>query len=185
MRKMNIYTRVKLHRAISWLLVFFATLTILTGHIIARNWVIDTGEWVNRHQFVEWVYIVLFLFHTAYTFFFVKIKTLRLLKKPGKYWVRLIQQLTKWMLIFLSVWIILVGFSNYNWIPTWYMTFFKKRWHTTIWDYLLSVTIIIHTMCGAWSFFQRRQKAKWWRTMIIYLIGLALLTGVTYLEFFV
>ena len=185
MRKMNITTRVKLHRAVSWWLVIFATLTILTGYVTARNWVADTGRADKLHLIFEWTYIFLFLFHTVYTFFFVKIKTLRLLKKPGKHWIRLTQQLTKWLLIFLSVWIILVGFSHYNWMPAWYTGFFKKGWHVNLWDYFLSVTIIIHTMCGAWVFFQRNQKAKWWAATIIYVIGLSLLAGVTYLEFFV
>ena len=185
MKKMNIVTRVKLHRAVSWWLVIFAALTILTGYVVARDWVPHVSRAELLHRIFEWTYISLFVFHTIYTFFFVKIKTLRLLKKPGKHWVRLLQQLTKWMLIALSVWIILVGFSHYNWVPVWYTDFFKQGWHTYLWDYLLSITIIIHTMCGAWVFFQRKQKAKWWGAAIIYLIGLALIAGATYLEFFV
>ena len=115
MRKMNIVTRVKLHRAVSWWLVIFAALAILTGYATARDWMPNGGKVELLHNIFEWTYIFLFLFHTVYTFFFVKIKTLRLLKKPGKHWVRLLQQLTKWLLILLSIWIILVGFSYYNW----------------------------------------------------------------------
>jgi hypothetical protein len=185
MKKMNIVTRVKLHRAVSWWLVIFAVLTILSGYAAARDWVAYSSRMEFLHNIFEWTYLSLFLFHTIYTFFFVKIKTLRLLKKPGKHWIRLLQQLTKWLLIVLSVWITLVGFSYYNWIPTWYENFFKEGWHVYLWDYFLSVTIIIHTMCGAWVYFQRKQKAKWWSAVLIIVVGLALLTGVTYLEFFV
>ncbi len=185
MKKMNIVTRVKLHRAVSWWLVFFAILTILTGYAIARDWITNISRWEFRHRVFEWTYIAMFLFHLIYTFVFVKIKTLRLLKKPGKHVVRLIQQLTKWLLIGFSFWIILVGFSHYNWMPIWYTNFFKSGWHTYLWDYFLSATIIIHTMCGAWIFFQRRQKAKWWSAIIVWVVGLSLCASVTYLEFFV
>lgn len=184
MRKMKIMSRVELHRVISWWLVVFAALTILTGYIIARNWIPYTGKWELSHRILEWTYIFLFLFHTIYTLIFVKIKTLRLLKKPGKHWVRLIQQFTKWWILGLSVWIILVGFSYYNWVADWYKDIFNKRWHVYLWDYFLSTSIIIHTMSGSWIFFQRKQKAKWWSAVIILVIGLTLLVGVSYLEFF-
>ena len=131
----------QLHRIISWWLVVFAILSILTGYMVAREWVFNLVFWERIHLILQWSFISLSLFHLIYTFGWVRIKTSKLLKNPKIHWVRILQQITKWLMIVFSIMVIFTGLTYYDWfdIPVFEGIFpFTKHLK---WDLYLSLTI--------------------------------------------
>ncbi|MHA1211044.1 MAG: hypothetical protein ACTSSH_01160 [Candidatus Heimdallarchaeota archaeon] len=172
--------RVTLHRVISWWLAIFSVLTILTGYATSRKWFAEQ-EWITRaHIIIKWSFFSLMLYHVIYTFIYVNFKGV-IVKSPKIHWVRLIQQITKWLILAFTILTMISGFSHYDWtkplLPSWFM----DRIHD-VYDVGLTLSIIIHTMAGFKIMFKRKNINKKWTDILILLGGLSLIAGVIYLE---
>ncbi|MHA1199268.1 MAG: hypothetical protein ACTSQF_07975 [Candidatus Heimdallarchaeaceae archaeon] len=174
--------RIKLHRVVSWWLVFFSLITILLGYSIARKWVTNSVFLSSLHNIFEWSFIFLLLFHLIYTLIFVRLKTFKLMKHPLRHWIRLVQQASKWVILVFATLVIIAGFNHYEWAAPFIETWFPFRNHTLIFDMGLILSMIIHVMAGAKIFFNRKKVKNWWINLIILVVGAALIAGTLYLE---
>ena len=176
--------RVTLHRIVSWWLGIFSILTILSGYAVARKWLGDSeaikAGITNAHVILKWAFIVLLFYHIAYTFAFVNFKGV-IVKNPKTHWIRLIQQITKWMILIFSILIIITGFGHYTWansaLPQWLL----ERIHI-VFDIGLTISIIVHLMTGFKIMFKRKKIDKLFVDILILIIGIGLIAGAITLE---
>ena len=172
--------RVILHRIVSWWLAFFSLATIITGYAVARRW-FETQEIITDiHIIFKWSYIVLLLFHVIYTLIFVNFKGV-IWRNPKKHWIRITQQITKWLILAFSLVIIITGFSHYDWthpsLPGWLM----ERVHITL-DIGLILSIILHLMASFKIMFTRKKIDKIWVNIAIVVVGTILIIGAIAME---
>jgi len=172
--------RVTFHRIISWWLAFFALLTILTGYATARRWFTNQELITDIHIIIKWSFMFLMTFHVIYTFIFVNFKG-TIVKNPRVHWVRLIQQITKWLILGFTILIIISGFSYYDWtkpiLPYWVLA----KIHV-VFDIGLTLSIIIHLMAGFKIMSKRKRINKLWIDVLIITIGSLLIIGAIILE---
>lgn len=181
--------RVLIHRIVSWWLVVFAILTILSGYIISRHWVavVDITFFTSLHLTINWSFISLLVFHVLYTLFFVKIKTLRMLKAVTKkkgniiHFMRIFQQGAKWLILIFAIIVSLSGLNRYAWFAANFGNFISSLYHINL-DGVLSISIILHVSVSAKLFIIRKKYTKIWANILIILLGGSLITGVIYLE---
>ena len=113
--------RVRIHRAVSWLLVGFFFATIITGYGQTQNWFVDQFLLSRLHRIFEWFFIGLLLYHLVYTLWKVKIKSAKLVSKiqqrKGTYinFLRLVQKVTSWSTLVIIFLTILSGLNGYVW----------------------------------------------------------------------
>ncbi|MHA2022358.1 MAG: hypothetical protein ACTSWQ_01725 [Candidatus Thorarchaeota archaeon] len=163
--------RIQVHRIISWVLVVFSLITIILGYAIARNWTSDSTHVTSLHLVFEWGFILLVLFHILYTLRYVKISSFRLLKNPRLHWLRLTQQITKWLIVLFVTLVILSGISYYEIILVNFLPFSQHQRY----DLFLIISIIFHVMASAKLALKRRRVKSKGYDIAIVLIGLIFL----------
>jgi len=163
--------RIQVHRIISWLLVVFSLITIFFGYATARDWTSDPTHVTSLHLVFEWGFILLLLFHVLYTLRYIKISSLRLLQKPQLHWLRITQQITKWLILLFAVLVILSGISHYEIIL---LTLIPFTQHQRF-DLFLIISIIFHVMASAKLALKRRRVKGKGPDIAIILIGLIFL----------
>jgi len=172
--------RVTFHRVVSWWLGIFSILTILSGYAASRKWFANREFMVDAHIVLKWSFVVLFLIHIIYTLAFVKIgKAIR--RNPGKHKVRVVQGVSKWLVLAFGFLIILTGFSQYEWTGA---AFHKwlPFWVHKVFDVGLTISIIVHTMAGVKVISKRNKIEKVWFDVLIWVVGIALMAGIIFLE---
>lgn len=160
--------RILVHRIISWLLVVFSLITIFLGYAIARNWTSDSTYVTSLHLIFEWGFILLLLFHVLYTLRYIKISSFRLLKNPRLHWLRITQQITKWLIVLFVSLVILSGISYYEIILVKFMPFSQHQ----RFDLFLILSIIVHVMASTKLALNRRRIKGMGPDIAILLIGL-------------
>ncbi len=172
--------RITFHRIVSWWLAFFALFTILTGYATARRWFINQELITDIHIIIKWSFIFLMLFHVIYTFIFVNFKG-TIVKNPKVHWVRLIQQITKWLILGFTILIIVSGFSYYDWtkplLPFWIVS----KIHL-LFDIGLTLSIITHLMVGCKIMTKRKRINELWVDILIVSIGIILMISAIIME---
>jgi len=163
--------RIQVHRIISWALVLFSLITIILGYAIARNWTPDSTHVTSFHLIFEWGFILLLLFHVLYTLRYIKISSFRLLKNPRLHWLRITQQITKWLILIFAVLVILSGISYYEIILVDLIPFSQHQRY----DIFLIISIIFHVMASAKLALKRRRVKSKGSDIAIVLIGLIFL----------
>ena len=176
--------RVTLHRIISWWLALFSVLTILSGYAVARKWFGDSEAIKNAitdaHIIFKWAFVILMFYHIAYTFTFVNFKGV-IIKKPKTHWIRLIQQISKWLILAFSLLIIISGFSHYTWARPLLPDYMLNRVHIVL-DIGLTISIIVHLMAGFKIMFKRKKIDKQFSDILILIVGIGLIIGAITLE---
>ena len=179
--------RVTLHRIISWWLAIVSILTILSGYAVARKWFGDSesikNAITNTHIILKWAFILLMFYHIAYTFAYVNFKGV-IIKKPKTHWIRLVQQITKWLILVFSLVIIISGFSHYTWAKSLLPDYLLDRIHIIL-DIGLTIAIIVHLMSGFKIMFKRKKIDKLYVDILILIIGTMLIAGAITLEIIV
>jgi hypothetical protein len=173
--------RVELHRVISWWLAAFSFITITLGYSISRRWVPMIDLFTQIHTIVEWSFILLFIFHTLYTIIYVKVKSRVLWRGVRRYWVRTLQDLTKYLIFIFTLLVILSGFNRYPWFAQTLGDLIPFSYHR-IFDFALVMSIIVHVMAGAKILFARRHINTTRSTLLILLLGGGFLSAAIYLE---
>ncbi|MHA1928062.1 MAG: hypothetical protein ACTSV2_05705 [Candidatus Thorarchaeota archaeon] len=163
--------RIQVHRIISWALVVFSLITIILGYAIARNWTPDSTLVTSLHLVFEWGFILLLLFHVLYTLRYVKISSFRLWKNPRLHWLRLTQQITKWLIVLFVTLVILSGISYYEIILVNFLPFSQHQRY----DLFLIISIIFHVMASAKLALKRRRVKSKGYDIAIVLIGIIFL----------
>jgi len=176
--------RVTLHRIISWWLAVFSVLTILSGYAVARKWFGDSEAIKNAitdaHVILKWAFVILMFYHITYTFTFVNFKGV-IIKKPKTHWIRLVQQITKWLILVFSLLIIISGFSHYTWARPLLPDYMLNRIHIVL-DIGLTISIITHLMAGFKIMFKRKKIDKLIFDILILVVGIGLIIGAIALE---
>ena len=172
--------RVTFHRIVSWWLVVFSVITILSGYAASRKWFSDRQWITDVHVIFKWSFVVLFLFHIIYTFAFVRFKGV-IIRSPKKHPVRLVQQITKWLILVFGFLIIISGFSHYEWAEAAFQGW-MPLWVHKAFDVGLIISIIIHTMVGTKIITKRNKIERVWIDVMIWIVGLALIIGIIFLE---
>jgi len=125
----------------------------------------------SLHLVFEWGFILLLLFHILYTLRYVKISSFRLLKNPRLHWLRITQQITKWLIVLFVTLVILSGISYYEIILVNFLPFSQHQ----RWDLFLIISIIFHVMTSAKLALKRRRVKGKGPDIAIILIGLIFL----------
>ncbi len=163
--------RIQVHRIISWALVVFSLITIILGYSISRHWIADSTYVTSLHLVFEWGFIILLLFHVLYTLIYIKISSFRLLKNPRLHWLRITQQITKWLILIFAGLVILSGISYYEFILVNLIPFSQHQ----RFDLFLVISIIFHVMVSAKLALNRRRIKGKGVDIALILIGLILL----------
>ncbi len=156
--------RVRIHRTVSWFLVVSFFGTIITGYGQTQNWFKNVYTLSKVHRIFEWFFIALLLYHAVYTFWKVKIKTKKLVSKikDGRgtaiNTLRLIQKITSWFTLVLTLLLILAGLNGYVWFAKIFETVIPFAWHRKL-DMLMNISIFIHIGVG-FKFVLIRKKVK-------------------------
>ncbi|MHA1501225.1 MAG: hypothetical protein ACTSSB_05190 [Candidatus Heimdallarchaeota archaeon] len=176
--------RVTLHRIVSWWLAIFSVLTIISGYAVARKWFGDAEQVkemiTSAHIILKWAFVVLMFYHIAYTFTFVNFKGI-IIRNPKTHWIRLIQQITKWLILVFSFLIIITGFSHYTWTKPYLPEYLLERVHI-VFDIGLTISILVHLMAGFKIMFKRKKIDKLFVDVLIQIVGIGLIAGAITLE---
>jgi len=162
----------KIHRITSWLLVLFAFLTVFLGYIASRRWFSPYDFYLILHLVFEWILISLTIIHIIYSRKYMKLKLRRIiagLKSDRAYSIsllRLIQRITKWGIIILTVLVTLSGLIYYEWFALIFDDFFLFAWHINF-EVILLIFIIIHVGVGSKFFLTRKRINRWSFDLII------------------
>ncbi len=176
-----------IHRVISWWLVFFSLITIMLGYSIARHWVPDIDFFRTLHLIFEWSFIALLIFHIIYTLVYVRISSrylisqIRAQRARSLNTLRIIQQVTKWMILIFAFLVIFSGLNHYSWFAIIFESWFSFMYHVQL-DVFLVITIVIHVMVGGKLALNRRNIKKIWANVLIVFIGGSLISVALYLE---
>jgi len=164
--------RITLHRIVAWWLAVFAMMTILTGYAAGRKWGENHELLENLHIIIKWAFLLLMLYHVTYTFLYVRFKG-ALRREPKKHWLRILQQITKWLILAFTLLTVITGFSYYQWaqgvLPEWLL----HKVHT-VFDIGLSLSIITHVLVGFRMMLKRNKINKLWVDILLVTIGAAI-----------
>ncbi len=178
---------VRIHRAVSWLLVGFFFATIITGYGQTQNWFVDQFLLSRLHRIFEWFFIGLLLYHLVYTLWKVKIKSAKLVSKiqqrKGTYinFLRLVQKVTSWSTLVIIFLTILSGLNGYVWFANTFGTLVPFSWHRQL-DLFMNIAILIHIGIGLKFFLMRRKVRKKIVDIAIVATTIALISGAIYLQ---
>lgn len=161
----------KVHRVSSWLLVFFALITIILGYISSRRWFLPNELFTFIHLIFVWTLIGISILHIFLSRKYMKLKWHRIiegLRSERAYstsLLRLVQRITKWGIIVLTIIIGLSALIYYQWFAVIFGDLFIFTWHLD-YDLILLIFVIIHIGIGL-KFFLTRKKIKHWGVDII------------------
>ena len=156
----------KIHRIISWILVLLAFITILLGYISSRRWFTPIKLYTLFHLIFVWILIGFSILHIFFSRKYLKLKWKRIirgLKNERAYptnALRLVQRITKWVIIFLTIVTGLSALIYYEWFALIFGDFFLFRVHLD-YEIILLIFVIIHVGIGL-KFFLWRKKIKHW-----------------------
>ena len=87
----------------------------------------------------------------------------------------------KWLVLAFGFLIILTGFSQYEWTGA---AFHKwlPFWVHKVFDVGLTISIVVHTMAGVKIISKRNKIEKVWIDVLIWIVGIALMAGIIFLE---
>ncbi|MHA1629522.1 MAG: hypothetical protein ACTSXO_13245 [Candidatus Heimdallarchaeota archaeon] len=172
--------RVTIHRIVAWWLAAFAFMTIFAGYAHTRDWAENSERWINIHIIFKWAMFLLLLFHITYTFLYTRMSK-TIVKQPKKHWLRLLQHITKWLILAFVLLTLISGFSYYNWtrgaLPEWLL----EKIHTTF-DIGLTLSILAHVLIGFKLMLKRKKINVVWVNIFLIVVGMGLLAFYIYLE---
>lgn len=140
----------RLDRIISWILVVSATVMIVSGYGVTRH-VFDRFLTRDIHLWFEWLFVTLLALHFFIVAVFIRfhwkitLGNIRSLKVHPLLWVRLIQRVTGWAILFAAL---LVVISGLDWYRLGIGEVLPFSQHIRC-DIYLTVSIIVHAACGA------------------------------------
>jgi hypothetical protein len=149
-------TIIQLDRFISWVLVIVAALTIYSGYAMTRQ-LVDRGVMLQLHLIFEIAFIALLVTHIILTLF-IPAHWQNLWRKftTGSFttanWLKLIQRLSGYVVIFTAGLVIVTGLS---WYGLGLIDIFPFLQHIR-YDLLLILTLLLHVTIGAHYALKRR-----------------------------
>ena len=162
----------KIHRASSWLLGLIAIFTVVLGYGASRRWFTPYDFYLLLHLILDWTIVALSIIHLLLSRKYLKLKLKRMLKglmseKAGPTnLLRLIQRITKWLMITLAFFVGVSGLIYYWWFAVIFDDIFLFTLHMDL-DLALLITVIIHIGIGAKFFFIRKKISHWSVNLII------------------
>ena len=157
---------IKIHRVTSWLLVLVAIITIILGYGASRRWFTPYDFYLLIHLIFDWIIVGLSIIHVFLSRRYLKLKLGRMLKglmseRAGPTnLLRLIQRITKWIIIILTFFVGLSGLIYYWWFAIIFDNIFLFTLHLDL-DLALSIAVIIHIGIGSKFFFTRKKMKHW------------------------
>ena len=183
-RKMRI-KGLKIHRISSWLLVLFSLMTTILGYGISRRWLSPRDTYLLIHLIFDWIIVGLGIIHVILSWKYLKIKFSRIVaglrseRANTVSALRLLQRITKWLIIFLAIFTGLSALIYYNWYARIFDDIFPFGWHLDL-DVALLIFVIMHVAIGS-KFFLTRKKIKHWKfdTLIVLLSSTLIITVIS------
>jgi len=178
---------IKVHRIISWLLVLIAIITIILGYGASRRWFTPYDFYLLLHLILDWTIVALSIIHLLLSRKYLKLRLSRMLKglmseKAGPTnLLRLIQRITKWLIIILAFFVGLSGLIYYWWFAVIVNDIFLFSLHLDL-DLALSIAVIIHIGVGAKFFFTRKKIKHLSVNLIIGSLILSSIIAVMYIN---
>jgi len=175
----------KIHRISSWLLVLFSLVTTILGYGVARRWVSPRDTYLLIHLILDWIILGLGIIHFIFSWKYLKIKFSRIVaglrsERANKVSaLRLLQRMTKWLIIFFAILTGLSALIYYTWYAVIFDEIFPFGWHLDF-DVALLIFVIIHVAIGS-KFFLTRKKIKNWKfdTLIVLLSSTLIITVIS------
>ena len=174
----------KIHRVTSWLITLFALITILLGYAATRRWFPEYELYLFLHGVTGWIFPGLLLVHLILSIIYLKLNLRRIIKglkserTSGTSTLRLVQRITKWVIIVFAILISLSGLTYYPWFVAIFGNFFDFTLHLDL-DLVLSMFMIIHVGIGAKFYLTRRKVTHWGVDLsIIFLVFSLLIAAV-------
>jgi succinate dehydrogenase/fumarate reductase cytochrome b subunit len=175
------FTKVKLHRLISWLLAIFALFTIGTGYALSRGWLPQAYYIVSLvHRIFEIFFVGLFIIHVALTFKHYGINWSKALHgiREGKAkeinFFRVVQRISSWFIIVFAFLVILAGLNGLEFFATGNQGVIPFAWHR-FFDLFLIIAIVVHVAIGIRFTMMRRRIRKDLANGIVISLTLSLL----------
>lgn len=158
---------IRINRMMSWILLFFAVATIVTGYSLTRN----RGSPLSVYPYHLWMeigFVTIFIIHlvlSLVTPFYWKHFVHRIRKgtTTPRNWLKLTQRLTGWSMIALAFVVIISGVQWYGIAINEIIPFL---YHLRV-DLLLILLIIIHVAIGTKFALARRQIRGPWTTAFL------------------
>lgn len=153
---------IRAHRCCSWLLVFFSIWTIYTGYSAARDWTQDVQKMTNSHVRMECFFLLFFALHVVLTGLYFKsnwkiiLKGLKSNRGRRVNFLRLVQNLTAWLIIITAVFVVGSGMVDPD-IASLQVPCIDPWELHRFYDIFLSLVIVIHTSVGLRFFLMRRR----------------------------
>lgn len=165
---MNLISRlIKFNRTLSWILVILALITIITGYSDTRHFFTYLSPlwFLTReiHLWFNWFFIALFAFHVFVIEVFVRFKWASILRhirnrKRGSFlWLKLIQKVSGYALLVLSLLIIVSGL---NWYIVDIGQFLPLSQHVRLDLYMITALIVHIALGGKMALTRRRIKGR-------------------------
>ncbi|MHA2038679.1 MAG: cytochrome b/b6 domain-containing protein [Promethearchaeota archaeon] len=179
---------IKIHRVTSWLLVLIAIITIILGYGASRRWFTPPSFYLLLHLIFDWIIVALSIIHVFFSRKYVKLKLRRMLKGLTSYragptnFLRLLQRITKWIMIILTFFIGVSGLIYYWWFAVIFENVFIFSWHLDL-DLALLITVIFHIGIGSKFFFTRNKINHWGVNLFIGSLILTSTIAVIYINY--
>ncbi|MHA2283485.1 MAG: hypothetical protein ACXAC5_21805 [Promethearchaeota archaeon] len=175
----------KIHRITSWLLVLFSLITTILGYGVARRLFSPRDTYLLVHLIFDWIIVGLGIIHVFFSWKYLKITFSRIVaglrsKRANTVSAfRLLQRITKWLIIIFAIITGLSALIYYNWYAVFFDDVFPFGWHLDF-DVVLLIFVIIHVAIGS-KFFLTRKKIKHWKfdTLIVLLSSTLIITVIS------
>jgi hypothetical protein len=145
---------IKLNKAVSWTLICFTILMIVSGYVISKRLLpqMSPGWFLPReiHQILEQFFLAFFSFHFIITVFLIHFNwsnAINRIKNRGLrslLTIKLLQRMTGWFVFVITLIAILSGIEWYNYLFGRIIPFFRH----THYDIFFFFTILVHTALG-------------------------------------
>jgi len=157
----------KIHRITSWLLVLLSLITTILGYGITRRLFTPPDIYLLTHLLLDWIILGLGIIHVFLSRKYLKItfsrivRGLRSERANTVSTLRLLQRITKWLIIIFAIITGVSALIYYNWYAVIFDDVFPFSWHLDF-DVFLLIFVIMHVALGS-KFFLTRKKIKHWK----------------------
>ncbi|MHA1985492.1 MAG: cytochrome b/b6 domain-containing protein [Promethearchaeota archaeon] len=176
----------KIHRITSWLLVLLSLITTILGYGVARRLVTPRDTYLLIHLVLDWIILGLGIIHVYFSWKYLKIKFSRIVaglrseRANTVSALRLLQRITKWLIIIFAIITGVSALIYYNWYAVIFDDIFPFGWHLDF-DVVLLIFVIIHVALGS-KFFLTRKKIKHWKfdALIVLISSTLIITVISF-----
>ena len=177
---------IRAHRTCAWLLVIFSMWTIYTGYSAARSWTQDVDRMTNSHIRIECFFLLFFGLHVILTGVYFRanwnaiLKGLRNNRGLRVNLLRLIQNVSAWLIILTAIMVIGSGLMNPDVASLQDSVLDPWEMHR-FYDIFLSLMIVVHTSVGLRFYMMRKRMERAFADVLFFIICISSFGVIIYL----